>query len=383
MSDRGGVLTRLRPLALPVLLVALAALVYNAKIRREMVDFGVYRTAAIRVLAAEPLYRSDDGHYQFKYLPAFALFVAPLAKFDVESAKVLWFALSVGLLTAYVRWSVRALPERRRRERVLVWLTILFMAKFFAHELLLGQTNIMLGTLLVAALLAVQIDMPLLAGGLIGLAAFVKPYALILLPWLFVNHGIAAAGVSLGVVAAGLLLPAAVYGWSGNLGLLGDWYRTVTTSTQPNLLGADNISLAAMWAKWIGLGRTATALATVSSGVLIALAGAIWARRRLVESPDYLEYALLMLLVPLLSPQGWDYVLLLATPAVVCLMDRWSETEARWRIAGAIALGLMSFTIFDLMGRTLYAKIMAISLVTVAALGVTAALAHLRWQRLA
>ena len=58
-----------------------------------------------------------------------------------------------------------------------------------------------------------------------------------------------------------------------------------------------------------------------------------------------------MLLVPLLSPQGWDYVLLLATPAVVCLMDRWPRCHDGWRVVTGAALALMSLTIFDLMGR--------------------------------
>ncbi len=31
---------------------------------REMVDFEVYRTAAARAIAAQPLFRLDDGHYQ-------------------------------------------------------------------------------------------------------------------------------------------------------------------------------------------------------------------------------------------------------------------------------------------------------------------------------
>ena len=71
--------------------------------------------------------------------------MAPFALVDREAAKAIWFALSAGLLTAFVRWSVRALPERRRSERALLWLTVLFMAKFYAHELTLGQTNILLG----------------------------------------------------------------------------------------------------------------------------------------------------------------------------------------------------------------------------------------------
>jgi len=268
-----------RPFLWPALLIALAAAVY-LRVGREMPDFGVYRTAATRALRAEPLYRAEDGHYQCKYLPAFALAMAPFAVLDPDAAKTIWFALSVGLLTAYLRWSVRALPERRRPDRVLLLLTVVLMAKFYLHELTLGQTNILLGTLLVAALLAVQIDHPLVAAGLIGAAAFVKPYALVLMPWLAFSYGAATIGVALAVLGVGLALPALVYGWSGNLQLLVGWYQTVTSSTGPNLLGADNISLAAMWAKWIGPGQAASALAVGSTVAALGLAVAVWRRRR-------------------------------------------------------------------------------------------------------
>ena len=373
----------LRPFVWPLIFLALAAVLYQARIQREMVDFEVYRTAARRALNAEPLYRATDGHYQFKYLPAFALAIAPFAMFDREAAKVMWFALSAGLLTAFVRWSVRALPERRRTERVLIWLTVLFMAKFYAHELTLGQTNILLGTLLVGALLAVQIDQPYVAGVLIGAAVFVKPYALLLLPWLAFTYGAGAALTGIAVIGAGLLFPALVYGWSGNIALLVDWGQTVTGSTEGNLLGADNVSLAAMWAKWLGIGAPATALATVTTGVVLGLIATVWVRRAQIDNPDYLEFSLLMLVIPLLSPQGWDYVLLLGTPAVVCLVDRWSEVSLDWRIATALSLGLMGLTMFDLMGRTMYGQFMALSLVSVAALGAAVALTHLRWKSLA
>lgn len=376
-------LDRLRPFVWPALFVTLAAVLFVTKIRTEMVDFGVYRTAGARAIHAEPLYNSDDGHYQFKYLPAFAMAMAPFAAIDREAAQTIWFALSAGLLTAFVRWSVRGLPERRRSEPVLAGLAVLFMAKFYAHELTLGQTNILLGCLLAAALLAVQIDQPMVAGALIGAAAFVKPYALILLPWLAFTYGLPAAVSCGAVLLAGLLLPIVRYGWSGNLQLLADWYRTVTASTVPNLTSADNVSLAAMWAKWLGPGGLAAGLTALSSLGALALIATVWLRRLRVSSPDYLEFALLMILIPLLSPQGWDYVLLLATPAVVCLMDRWHETRFGWRVASGLALVLMSFTLFDLMGRSVYANFMAHSIVSVAAIGLVVAVAQLRWEELA
>ena len=375
--------TWIRRIAWPLICLVIAAAIYQSRIAREMADFEVYRTAARRALAGEPLYRPEDGHFRFKYLPAFALAMAPFALVDREAAKVIWFALSAGLLTAFVRWSVRALPERRRSEQVLLWLTVLFMAKFYAHELTLGQTNILLGVLLVGSLLAVQVDQPYIAGVLIGAAAFIKPYALLLLPWLGFTYGFTAALCAVSTLLAGLVLPAVVYGWSGNVDQLLSWFRAVSGTTEGTLLGADNVSLAAMWAKWIGIGAPATALATITTGVVLGLVATVWVRRRQIANPDYLEFALLLLLIPLLSPQGWDYVLLLGTPAVICLLDRWSEVSREWKIATAISLVLMGLTIFDVMGRTLYARFMALSIVSVAALGAAVALSHLRWKALA
>jgi hypothetical protein len=90
-----------------------------------------------------------------------------------------------------------------------------------------------------------------------------------------------------------------------------------------------------------------------------------------------------MLLVPLLSPQGWDYVLLLATPAIVCLVDRVAEMSRTWRIVTWSAIAVMSFTIFDLLGRTLYTRLMALSVVSVAVCVLVVSLSYLRWRELA
>ncbi|MEO7192905.1 MAG: glycosyltransferase family 87 protein [Vicinamibacterales bacterium] len=375
--------SQLRPFVWPLLFLLLAGLVYRAKVQREMVDFDVYRTAARRAVSAEPLYRTEDGHYQFKYLPAFALVMAPFGLMDREAAKAIWFALSAGLLTALVRWSVRALPERRRPEPVLLWITALLMLKFYAHELTLGQTNILFGIVILGGLLAAQIDQPHVAGALIGAAVFIKPYALLLLPWIAFASGVSAAATSFVVVVAGLVLPAFLYGWTGNVQLLVAWFDTVRATTSGNLIGVDNVSLASMWVKWVGIGAPASALATITTGAVLGLVATVWVRRQNVSSPEYLECALLMLLVPLLSPQGWDYVLLLGTPAVALLVDRWRDVGRPWRVTTGLCLGLMGLTVFDLMGRALYGQFMAWAIVTLAALGTAVALAHLRWRSLA
>ena len=88
--------------------------------RDELVDFVVPRTAAARFLAHEPLYRPDDGHYQYKYLPAFAPLMVPFTWVPKQVAEVTWFALTVAMAWAFVRLSLAALPDRRLSARVLV-----------------------------------------------------------------------------------------------------------------------------------------------------------------------------------------------------------------------------------------------------------------------
>src|SRR5512133_2633178 len=210
---------RLRPLGFLVLAL-LAVVVYTVRVRHEMIDFHTWRQSAVRALHAEPLYRPEDGHYQFKYFPFYALMMAPFGAMDESTGKALWFAISIGLLAALLRWSVVALPDRRRSSQLLTWVTVVLMAKFYAHELVLGQPNLLLGMLLLATLLAVQRDRLVAAGLLLGVAVFVKPYALILFPWLLITGRWRAAASAAAVVATGLVFPAVVYGWNGNLDLL-------------------------------------------------------------------------------------------------------------------------------------------------------------------
>ncbi len=364
----------------PILaIVVIAATVYVvARSRRDFVDFEVFRTAGIRALAAEPLYRMEDGHYQFKYWPAFALAAIPFGFVPNEAGKVIWYALSVALVAVFVRQSIRALPDRRATVRALTWWTLLLTGKFIVIELVNGQTNAMLGAFVVLALVAIQTGRPAAAGLLVAAAVFAKPYALLLLPWLVVTQGARASASAMAGLAVGLLVPAVQYGWQGNLDLLAGWYHTVVVTTSENLLVTENISFMTMWAKWIGAGPTAFRLALLTSVVALAGPAAIWWMRRRVREPAYLEVSALLLLMPLLSPQGWDYVLLLATPAVVCLVDRFGESPRRWRWLTATGFFLTSFMIYDVVGRTLYFALAAASGVTIGALLLVASLVSLR-----
>ena len=365
-----------------VLLVAGAYGLVRFK-RAELVDFAVPRTAAVRFLAQEPLYRPDDGHFQYKYLPAFAPLMVPFTWVSKEVGQAAWFTLTAAMAFAFVRLSLIALPDRRLSPRVLVWLTALLTGKFFVKELAFGQFNLPVGLLLIGAVIAAQHGRGLAAGAAIAAGVFVKPYALVLVPWLARTFGWRPFVPFTLVMAAGLLLPAVTYGWNGNLTLLHEWYRTVTDTTGPNLLNVDNISFASMWAKWIGPGPLASALALGSAVTAVAAGGAVMLWRRQVAEPNYLEAAYFCLLIPLLSPQGWDYVLLLGLPGYMCLVDRWRDLSTGWRAVALTGFFLTSFMVFDLLRRTLYLSLVELSASSVGAVLIAACLIRLRWKAVA
>src|ERR1051326_9000007 len=102
--------TRTRLLLAALALVSLAAL-FTTRVSRKMPDFEVYRTAGSRALAAAPLYRAEDGHFRYKYLPAFAVLASPLAMMPLPAAKALWFGFSAVLMLVLLWLSLRALPS--------------------------------------------------------------------------------------------------------------------------------------------------------------------------------------------------------------------------------------------------------------------------------
>jgi hypothetical protein len=383
------VLYRPGPLVWPnvlifVLLASIAAGYAAVRFKRGgLVDLVAPRTAAARFLANETLYRPDDGHYQFKYLPAFAPLMVPFNWVSKEVAEFEWFGLMVAMAWALVSMSLAALPDRRISAKVLVGLTLLLTGKFLVRELVMGQFNLPLALLLLGAVIAAQLGRGSLGGASIAAAVFVKPYALVLVPWLVWTQGWRPFISFAVVLAGGLLLPAATYGWNGNLTLLNEWYRTVTETTQPNLLLPETISFASMWAKWIGTGPAAKALALASAVAAVGAGLFVMSRRQHVAEPNYLEGAYFFLLVPLLSPQGWDYVLVLALPAYMCLVDRWRDLSPSWRAAALMGFSLTSFTIFDLLRRPLYTLLMQVSAVSVGAVVIAACLIHLRWRAIA
>jgi hypothetical protein len=284
---------------------------------------------------------------------------------------------------ALVSLSVAILPVRRRPAWLLTTVVVVVMGKFYAHELTLGQVNILFAAMAALGILMMRRKQDATAAWLFLAAVVVKPYAVVFLPWLVMVRGARAMLATAVGCSVLLIIPAMLYGIDGAIELHQAWWHTVARSTAPNLTNADNVSIAGLAAKWLGKGRLASGVALGISVALIAALSVVLLRRRGVERAEALEGALLLTLIPLLSPQGWDYVFLVATPAVVLFANHDDGLASGLRWLTWVALGIIGFSLFDLMGRENYARFMSWSVITVCFLFLIRALVALRLRRIA
>src|SRR5678809_14185 len=89
---------------------------------------------------------------------------------------------SAALLVLLICISVRLLPERRRPPALLALIGVVVLGKFFGHELILGQVNLLFGVLAGAAFLTMRAGNESAAGVLLALTVAIKPYGLLFMP---------------------------------------------------------------------------------------------------------------------------------------------------------------------------------------------------------
>ena len=369
-------------LILSLALIGVCLVVFRLKVVHKMPDFDVYYRAGARFVAAQMLYAGSDGHYQFKYPPMAAALFAPLSRLPFAVAKATWFAISVVALAVSL-WICATCLARPSRSRLwLVGLTLLVEAKFFGHELTLGQVNAVLLLIFMLTIYAVLGGRPIAAGILLALAISIKPYALLFLPFLVLRKrmaAVASASLALSILA---LLPIWRYGWDGNAALYRRWLDTLSQSTPDQLLSHDNISLFGFFAKWLGPAQTSGTNLAVGLAIVLLVAAVSWCFTRRTDKKEAiaLEASVVLILMPLFSPLGWDYVFLWSTPGVMLLLDSWASLTRSLRTILVVTLAMIGGTIYDVMGRSLYRAFMARSLLTPAFIVLVALLLIVRMR---
>jgi hypothetical protein len=310
----------------------------------------------------------------------------------LTAAKGLWSFLILAASAAVLGLSLKLVGMKGQPEHLaLAFLSGLVLFRFFLREWQLGQVNVPI-LLLLLAMTATLIGLEnsgspgrgeLVAGGLWGLAVAIKPYSLVFLPYFILKKKWKALGAGLAVLAAAFLLPALFYGFEGNLTVHREWATTLSHSTPHLLTSQDNISLLALLSKWLGPGGAAFTAWGILATLLVLVMILLLFRGRGLSRTVLLECVTLLLLIPLLSPLGWDYTFLFALPAVTLCFRHFFNLSPVGRIIFAANACFLFFLVYDLLGRRAYVRLMGLSLPTVLFLVILGFLIHLRWKGLA
>jgi len=359
------------------------------KVKEHMIDFEVNYKAGKRLGGGESLYQVEDGHFMFKYLPSSALLYLPLSFLPLNAAKAIWYFIVVFCLCSLVYVSNKILPSEEKKSVYLLILPPLILAKFFLRELYLGQINAVVTMILLFMIWFFIHDKDTMpsqkdtyAGLLWGVATALKPYALIFLPYFLLKKKWKSLLSGIGFLLFALFIPAAFYGWRGNIIIFKEWISTLSRSTKALLASQDNISIIALFMKWTGNQNISFLL----SGLVIAILGILFLAviliGRKIDRASVLECSILLILIPLISPLGWDYTLLMSVLGVTIIIHNFFGYSKFLRGVVVFNFFIITFSLYDIMGRNLYARFMSWSVITINFLILIGYLMHLRFRKI-
>lgn len=371
------------------MIIVVFLLLFFFRVKNDMIDFGVNYEAGKRLRFGETPYRVEDGHYMFKYLPSSALLYLPLSYLPIEIAKGIWYFIIIICSLTLIRLSFLLIPSSTKKSYWLMVIPPLILIKYFLRELDLGQIN----TLVTMTLLTMVwcLDQQtyshsnkenIYAGLLWGLAVALKPYALIFFPYLLLKGKWKSLISGASVLGVAMLTPALYYGMKGNFIVLDEWISTLSQSTPTLLKTWDNISIIAFFNKWtddlkLSLILTAVSLATLGILVLILM---IQGKRQ--NKSVVLECSVILLLIPLASPLGWDYNLLMSILGIMIILQYYPVYTKIWRIVLLCDFLIIFFSVYDIIGKDLYSTFMSLSLTTLNFLLLIGYLSFLRFKEI-
>lgn len=356
------------------------------RVKEDMVDFEVNFKAGQRISSGETLYRIEDGHYQFKYSPFSALLYLPLSFLPLVAAKAIWFFIII-LSVCLILSTARHLLKIHNKIFFLALLPLLILAKFFLRELQLGQINALITMILLFMVWSLVIEeehstfpKKIMTGVLWGLGTALKPYALIFFfyfvikkKWIVLISGII-------ILLVSLIIPSFFYGVPGDLKVHQEWISTLSQSTPALLDSQDNISITGFFTKWTG-SQKISVYSSLGVIAILALFFLFLVLNGKKEAP-VLDSSMLLILIPLISPLGWDYTLLMSVLGVIIILAHFFDYSKFWRGFLILNLCVIAFSLYDLLGKELYAQFMSWSVLTINFLILLGYLSYLRLKKI-
>jgi hypothetical protein len=280
--------------------------------------------------------------------PHFHVIVLPIARLIPHVALLVWIVVNFVCFYVGLRWVADELGlQAQHRPAALLWV-LSFTGTNAAC--ICGHCSFMLFLPVTAMWLAARRGRWGSAGAWLGLALSIKPFLLIIVPYLILKRRWDALASMLAVIIACFAVGFAVFGVHNHLEWLGRFRETGNWAWQ-----FINGSIYGMLSRSLLVNPMSTPVVEGSQQLVTALWLAIGTPMGLVtlavaasdSSPRGVDRAMAVLLVAamMLSPLGWTYYYCLPLgPVAVMALGWWREAgqNARWR-KGFMTAGLVMF----------------------------------------
>ncbi len=381
-----------------ILLYAIMSLYVLAELKNNrfsMSDFSVYYKAASRVVHGENLFRAEeDGFYRFKYSPTSAVFFVPFSFLPKIVAQTAYWFFLAAMICVGLYISLRLISPRfpqncnPKETNNLILLTALIASVHVSRELELGQVNQLLFDIYILGIFLVSRNKNILAGFLFAATVFLKPFALIFLPWLILRKKWKSAGSFLLFIAFFAILPIVFENFRMLHSQYQGWFSemTIELSHKQSLLAKENHTIFSILARYTPLRYTSLVVdhvklfqAIVMCCITTGFSFLMW-KGRSVSAPMISEGAILICLIPLCTftshnAFGFSELAVMMLLFHMKSMPVWAKTVS---IVGMIFVG---GNIYDIVGRKMWFILNDLSLVGIGAMLLIAGLSILRTKR--
>lgn len=286
-------------------------------------NFAIFRNSFFHLIHHQDIYTAFPAEQWdlYRYSPAFALLIGPIALLPYALGTAVWNALNAAALF----WAIRWVPGPDARGRMLaLWFIFLAMLNSAQN----AQSNALMAALMIGAFAAREYEKPGLAALLAVAAAFIKPFGIFaLLPCLMVpgrKKLIAYTALWTGVFA---LIPLAVVRWSELQTLYVHWYASMRAFGGVHT----GISVMGFLAAWLHV--TPPGAFVVGAGGIVLVAAALIGRDRTLV----LASVLIFVTIFNYAAESPTYVIAVSGVAL------WYFSQSRTRANLALLLATLCF----------------------------------------
>ena len=331
----------------------LLPIIYFMKVYNRRVDFPCYYFAGERFFNAENLYRLADT-WPYKYPPVVAFFFQPLAIFNFDVSKVIFYLLSFFAMTITYGLILGILFKGEKYEKKYLIIPFLLMLRFHFYDFANLQVNSIMLFLIIYGYIQINKNNKIRGAFLFAIGGIFKIIPIFLALFFLMKGRFKSFFYILLALFSIQLLPLLVYGFDGYRELINGYFALMGESH--SFYSGSRIlqslpSLIYRFSEYFNILNSDTLKHTLMLPVLLIclIPFILMIRKRSIkEKISLIEFSYCCLFYPLVNPVGWRHSHVFILPAIISIFYYIYKQKLYKQVKYKIAISLyFIFNVFS------------------------------------